>query len=65
LKCSGYYKADFLWWLAWELGKDVAELFLMVLGDTHAPEAVFDVKFAEENGPLGCGLGADSVNDAA
>jgi hypothetical protein len=52
LKCSWDHKADFLRWLAWELREDIAELFLLVSGDTHAPKTVLDVQFAEEDGAL-------------
>jgi hypothetical protein len=47
LECSWDHKADFLRWLAWELREDIAELFFLVRGDTHSPEAVFDVQFAK------------------
>jgi hypothetical protein len=52
LKCSWDHKADFLRWLAWKLREDIAELFLLVSGDTHLPKAVLDVQFAEEDGAL-------------
>jgi hypothetical protein len=52
LKCSWDHKADFLRWLAWELREDIAELFLLVSGDTHPPETILDVQFAEEDGAL-------------
>jgi hypothetical protein len=52
LQCSWDHKVDFLRWLAWELREDIAELFLLVSGDTHAPKTVLDVQFAEEDGAL-------------
>jgi hypothetical protein len=45
-------KAVVLRWLAWELREDIAELFLLVSGDTHSPKNVLDVQFAEEDGAL-------------
>jgi hypothetical protein len=52
LECSWDNKANFLGWLAWELWEDMAELLLLVSGDAHSPEPIFDVQFAEENGAI-------------
>ena len=45
------------------MGEDIAELFFIIFGDTHLPEAIFDVKLAEGNGALGGGSGCHSIDD--
>jgi hypothetical protein len=46
------------------LRKDVGEVEFVVLGDNHAPKAIFYVKFGKNNGSVIVGRGRQGVNDS-
>ena len=49
----------------WELGEYIAELEFLSFRNSHSPETIFDVQFAEEDGSIGGGLCCQGVDDAS
>ena len=64
LECCWDNQLDVIGGVVGELGKDIAEFQFFVLWNTHAPKAVFDIKFAKENGSL-IGVSIGKQNDEA
>ena len=46
-------------------GQDIAKLFLLRGGHTHAPETILNVELAKQEGPLIRGSGAHCIDDTA
>ena len=65
LECRGDHDHDVIVRVGWVRGEDMAELVLVGFGHHHAPEAVLDVEFSEEDGAVGIWEGGDHVDEAA
>ena len=51
--------------IIWQSGQDIAEGEFIGFGDTHAPEAVFDVNFGKQHRAFVIGKGGNEMNEAA